>query len=119
MTYIAWENTPYSILSLNKTACKEDCLIDCNCEAAIFGDQECRKQKLPLRFGRTRASGLVTTFVKKGTDESSDTKRVSKGRKKVGTSIFISSIAIFTVSLVIMAIAGVVIYRYKGFKINK
>lgn len=116
---IAWENTPYSMLSLNKTACKEDCLIDCNCEAAIFGDQECRKLKLPLRFGRTRESGLVTTFVKKGTDESSGTKRVSKGRKKVGTGIFISSIAIFTVSLVIMVITGVVIYRYRVWDYKK
>lgn len=116
---IAWENTPYSILSLNKTACKEDCLIDCNCEAAIFRDQKCRKQKLPLRYGRTRARGLVTTFVKKDTDESSGTKRVSKGRKKVGTGIFISSIAIFTVSLVIMAIAGVVIYRYRVWDYKK
>ncbi|PRQ24797.1 putative non-specific serine/threonine protein kinase [Rosa chinensis] len=50
---INWENTPYSILSLDKTSCKEDYLMDCNCEATIFTNQQCRKQKLPLRFGRT------------------------------------------------------------------
>ncbi|XP_062021067.1 G-type lectin S-receptor-like serine/threonine-protein kinase LECRK3 [Rosa rugosa] len=82
---IDWENTPYSILSLDKTACKEDCLMDCNCEVAVFRDQQCKKQKLPLRFGRTGPTDMaVTTFVKKGTtDESSGTNRVSKGRKKV------------------------------------
>lgn len=111
---IAWENAPYSVLSMNKTACKEDCLMDCNCEAATFRDQLCRKQKLPLRFGRTRAPGLVTTFVKKGiTDQSSGTKRVSKGRTKVDTVIFVSSISTLTFSLVVMALTGVVIYRYR------
>ncbi|KAM5563443.1 G-type lectin S-receptor-like serine/threonine-protein kinase LECRK3 [Rosa sericea] len=117
---IDWENTPYSILSLDKTACKEDCLMDCNCEAAIFMDQQCRKQKLPLRFGRIPQSDVVTTFVKKGTtDESSGTKRVSKGRKNINTIIFISSTATLTFSLVIMAITGVVIYRYRVWDYRK
>ncbi|XP_050365459.1 G-type lectin S-receptor-like serine/threonine-protein kinase LECRK3 [Argentina anserina] len=111
---IAWENSPYSVLSLNKTACKENCLMDCNCEAAIFRDQLCRKQKLPLRFGRTSAPGLVTTFVKMGiTNETSGTKRVNKGRTKVETVIFICSISTLTFSLVIMALTGVVIHRYR------
>ncbi|PRQ24808.1 putative protein kinase RLK-Pelle-SD-2b family [Rosa chinensis] len=117
---IDWENTPYSNLSLDKTACKEDCLRDCDCEAAIFRDQQCGKQKLPLRFGRTRKPGVVTTFVKKDTtDESFDTKRRSKGRKNVDRVIFISSIATLTFSLVIMAITGVVIYRYRVWNYRK
>ncbi|KAK9944022.1 hypothetical protein M0R45_009606 [Rubus argutus] len=41
------------------------------------------------------------------------------GRKNVGTGMFISSIAIFTVSLVIMAITGVVIYRYRVWDYKK
>ena len=28
------------------------CLEDCNCEAALYKDGACRKQRLPLRFGR-------------------------------------------------------------------
>ncbi|PRQ24799.1 putative protein kinase RLK-Pelle-SD-2b family [Rosa chinensis] len=118
---INWESTPYSILSLDKTACKEDCLMDCDCEAAIFRDQQCRKQKLPLRFGRTRPTNMaVTTFVKKETtDESSITKRGSKGRKNVDRVIFISIIATLTFSLIIMAITGVVIYRYRVWDYRK
>ncbi|PRQ24801.1 putative protein kinase RLK-Pelle-SD-2b family [Rosa chinensis] len=117
---INWESTPYSVLSLDKTACKEDCLMDCNCEAAIFTDQQCRKQKLPLRFGRTPQRAVVTTFVKKGTtDESSGVKWLSKERKNVDSVKFISSIATLTFSLVIMAITGVVIYRYRVWDYRK
>ncbi|CAI9777578.1 unnamed protein product [Fraxinus pennsylvanica] len=49
-----WEDTYYA-LSKNTTT-KEDsenaCLEDCNCDAALFIDGICRKQKLPLRYGR-------------------------------------------------------------------
>ncbi|XP_024164267.2 G-type lectin S-receptor-like serine/threonine-protein kinase LECRK4 [Rosa chinensis] len=94
--------------------------MDCNCEAAVFKNQQCRKQKLPLIFGRTPQTVVVTTFVKKITnDESSGTKRVSKGRKNVDRVIFISSIATLTFSLVIMAITGVVIYRYRVWDYRK
>ena len=49
---IAWEDNPYSNISSSKADCREDCLMDCNCEVVSFKDQLCSKQKLPLRYGR-------------------------------------------------------------------
>ncbi|KAB2635166.1 G-type lectin S-receptor-like serine/threonine-protein kinase RLK1 [Pyrus ussuriensis x Pyrus communis] len=52
----------YSIVDLDGfTACREDCLRDCNCEAAVYSDKMCQKQRFPLTFGRT--DGTITGFV--------------------------------------------------------
>ncbi|CAB4289306.1 unnamed protein product [Prunus armeniaca] len=113
---LEWEDNPYSVLTLNETACKEDCLRDCDCEVAVHKDTTCRKQKFPLRYGRTDET--ASTLVKIGI-ESSGTKTVSKGRnKQLQTDIFISSVAMLTFALIILAITGVVIYRYRvlGYK---
>ncbi|XWS44763.1 hypothetical protein CRYUN_Cryun15aG0075700 [Craigia yunnanensis] len=46
-----WEDAGYSdIPLLTKEDCEAACLEDCVCEAATFKEQNCRKQKLPLRF---------------------------------------------------------------------
>ncbi|PQQ07588.1 G-type lectin S-receptor-like serine/threonine-protein kinase RLK1 [Prunus yedoensis var. nudiflora] len=106
---LEWEDNPYSVLTLNETACKEDCLRDCDCEGAVYKDKTCRKQKFPLRYGRTDKTG--STLVKIGIE--------SKGRnKQLQTDIFISGVAMLTFALIILAITGVVIYRYRvwGYK---
>ncbi|KAK1371569.1 putative receptor protein kinase ZmPK1 [Heracleum sosnowskyi] len=47
-----WKNDPYSVFTVKlKDECETACLEDCNCEAAIFTDGECRKQRFPLRYG--------------------------------------------------------------------
>ncbi|ONH89928.1 hypothetical protein PRUPE_8G024600 [Prunus persica] len=113
---LEWEDNPYSVLTLNETACKEDCLRDCACEGAVYKDNTCRKQKFPLGYGRTDET--ASTLVKIGI-ESSGTKTVSKGRnKQLQTDIIISSVAMLAFSLIILAITGVFIYRYRvlGYK---
>ncbi|OVA07226.1 Protein kinase domain [Macleaya cordata] len=61
---IEWQDNPYSVLTTaTKDECKTACMDDCSCEAAMFYDQECRKQKIPLRYGK---SGITTAFVKIG-----------------------------------------------------
>lgn len=48
-----WEDMAYSTLtSTTREECEEACSEDCNCEAAMFNDGHCTKQRLPLRFGR-------------------------------------------------------------------
>ncbi|KAH0711724.1 hypothetical protein KY289_007683 [Solanum tuberosum] len=48
-----WEDSTYLVLGrTTKEDCEQACLQDCNCEAALFKDRECRKQTLPLRYGR-------------------------------------------------------------------
>ncbi|KAL4369210.1 hypothetical protein GQ457_05G030200 [Hibiscus cannabinus] len=48
-----WENATYSELSSSTVGdCEAACLEDCVCEAAMFKNRRCSKQRLPLRFGR-------------------------------------------------------------------
>jgi len=72
---VAWEDNPYSTFPSTKSDCREDCLRDCNCEAAVFKDQQCSKQKLPLRFGRIRPKDSWTTIIKVGNGSSEIDKK--------------------------------------------
>ncbi|EEF29363.1 hypothetical protein RCOM_1170110 [Ricinus communis] len=57
LTSISWEDDPYYILeSSTSIACRDERLGDCYCEAAIYSKRQCRKKKLPLRFGVLRSS---------------------------------------------------------------
>ncbi|KAF2291238.1 hypothetical protein GH714_020812 [Hevea brasiliensis] len=62
---VSWEDNPYAKFQAStETECREDCLTDGNCEAALYKNQECRKQRLPLRFGRTQRHEPMATFFK-------------------------------------------------------
>ncbi|KAA8537877.1 hypothetical protein F0562_027543 [Nyssa sinensis] len=116
---IIWEDNPYSILSnTNKFNCREACLRDCNCGAALYNDGKCRKQKLPLRFGRIRLTELETTLIKvsNGSCQTTTGNRESKKEQRVG--ILIASVAFLTIAIIVLAISGVLIYKYrvKGYK---
>ncbi|KDP43017.1 hypothetical protein JCGZ_25203 [Jatropha curcas] len=64
LQFIPWEDNPYSILSsTTRTDCEMECSRDCNCVAAVYKDRNCRKQKLPLRFGRIQ-DDPKETFIK-------------------------------------------------------
>ncbi|KAI3919371.1 hypothetical protein MKW92_046507 [Papaver armeniacum] len=63
-------NNYFVAISANRDEYREACLVDCNCEAAIFDDPLCRNQKLPLRFGRTTFNASSkTTFIKVANNE--------------------------------------------------
>ncbi|XP_057783927.1 G-type lectin S-receptor-like serine/threonine-protein kinase LECRK2 [Salvia miltiorrhiza] len=50
---VTWEDNYYSVLDgSSEQGCEEACLKDCSCHVALFRDGQCRKQKLPLRYGR-------------------------------------------------------------------
>ncbi|RWR75047.1 G-type lectin S-receptor-like serine/threonine-protein kinase LECRK1 [Cinnamomum micranthum f. kanehirae] len=65
----AWLDDPYAFYrSMTKDDCRDACLQDSNCEAALYIDGKCIKQKLPLSFGRTNILGTTptTAFIKVG-----------------------------------------------------
>ncbi|KAG6626026.1 G-type lectin S-receptor-like serine/threonine-protein kinase LECRK3 [Carya illinoinensis] len=116
---VEWEDNPYSNLSLNKIECREDCLKDCKCVAALFKDQTCRKQNFPLRFGRERQDNSCITIIKISFG-SSNTTQVSRGRKKQQEmGVLIGSSVILAFALVILAITGILIYRYRVWEYKK
>ncbi|XP_059453435.1 G-type lectin S-receptor-like serine/threonine-protein kinase LECRK2 [Corylus avellana] len=111
---VAWEDNPYSTFPSTKAGCRDDCLRDCNCEAAVFKDQQCSKQKLPLRFGRRQEVGSGTTIIKVGFG-SSDTRNASRGK-----DFLIGSFAVLAFALIVLAVGAILIFRsYRVWKYKK
>nr|XP_029122237.1 G-type lectin S-receptor-like serine/threonine-protein kinase LECRK1 [Elaeis guineensis] len=61
---IIWLDDPYSVKYSSREDCQDACLKDCNCDAALFRDQKCAKQKLPLQGGRTSMAVSTEAFLK-------------------------------------------------------
>ncbi|GFS44001.1 cyclin d4;2 [Actinidia rufa] len=63
---VTWGDSSYFVASMEKEDCQKSCTEDCNCAAALFLNGNCRKHKLPLRYGTRDLSNLNTAFVKIG-----------------------------------------------------
>ncbi|KAI7997534.1 G-type lectin S-receptor-like serine/threonine-protein kinase LECRK1 [Camellia lanceoleosa] len=115
-----WEDDSYSVLQLNsRKECEDACLQDCNCEAALYKGQQCKKQRLPLRFGRRLPSDPNVAFIKVGESISPNTEGVpthsdnppKKPKKELRLDILIIGVSLVVFSLMILAISGVLVYR--------
>jgi hypothetical protein len=109
-----WENTNYSIItSTTQDNCAEACLQDCNCEAALFKDGACTKQRLPLRFGRRDQSDSTVALIKVGTSTPTTNGYLPKESKKeyYRLNILIVGVSLLAFALVVMAISGIAVYR--------
>ncbi|KAK0604038.1 hypothetical protein LWI29_011425 [Acer saccharum] len=114
-----WEEDSYSVLSqTSKEDCSQACLDDCNCEAALYKDGNCKKQRLPLRYGRRSTQSGSVAFIKvEDTSESSTDMcfHTREGKKEIMKDIIIIIIisCLFVSSLVIVVILVVVNHRYR------
>lgn len=62
---VTWDDNYYGASrGMTEERCKQGCLEDCNCIVALFKDGECRKQKLPLSYGRWSAEVPDMAFVR-------------------------------------------------------
>ncbi|KAH0713538.1 hypothetical protein KY289_009497 [Solanum tuberosum] len=112
-----WEDSTYVVLGgTTKEDCEQACLQDCNCEAALFKDRECRKQRLPLRYGRRDLGNTNLTLVKVGINfihnerVPNQTVEETKG-KKLRIDILIASITLVVFALLMLGISGFLIHR--------
>ncbi|KAH0745634.1 hypothetical protein KY285_007291 [Solanum tuberosum] len=104
-----WEDSTYVVLGgTTKEDCEQACLQDCNCEAALFKDRECRKQRLPLRYGRKDLGNFNLALVKVGINVLDN--KETKG-KKVWIDILIASITVAVFALLVLGISGFLIHR--------
>ncbi|KAK0600144.1 hypothetical protein LWI29_012056 [Acer saccharum] len=84
-----WEDVSYSDLSqTSKEDCSQSCLVDCNCDAALFKDGVCRKQRLPFRYGKRTNDSNIALIKVEGTSESSNDGILPtiKGKKEISTN---------------------------------
>ncbi|KAK9233226.1 hypothetical protein WN943_023475 [Citrus x changshan-huyou] len=111
-----WEDVSYSVLSkTTEQNCQEACLKDCNCEAALYKDEECKMQRLPLRFGRRKLSDSDIAFIKVDATASSNSGNPFSrdGKKAQRKDIIIISCLFVAVVILILATFGIFIYRYR------
>ncbi|XP_031247778.1 G-type lectin S-receptor-like serine/threonine-protein kinase RLK1 [Pistacia vera] len=107
-----WEDTSYSILSLpTNEECEKACLEDCICEAAMFGDGKCRKQKLPLRFGIKLESESNLALIKVGVSNFAGAPREGDEPKGGKKESHIVNVSLLVVAFIILIISGVLVYR--------
>ncbi|XP_043689540.1 G-type lectin S-receptor-like serine/threonine-protein kinase LECRK4 [Telopea speciosissima] len=119
-----WEDNQYSILlSSTEVECQNACLADSNCDISTLKDQNCRKGKLPLRYGRKlqdTSATITLTFVKvsrmncSSLTPPSDHGAVTKGSKGgASKGMLIISLAFNGCACVVLAIFGFLVYRYR------
>jgi tRNA A-37 threonylcarbamoyl transferase component Bud32 len=108
-----WENDNYSvIISTTQDNCREACFQDCNCEAALFKDGECTKQRLPLRFGRRDQSDSTVALIKVSTSTTTiDGNLPKETKKELRLDILIIGVSLLAFALIVLAISGIAIYR--------
>ncbi|XP_060184108.1 G-type lectin S-receptor-like serine/threonine-protein kinase LECRK3 [Lycium barbarum] len=111
-----WEDISYAVLNTTtKEDCEQACLQDCNCEAALFQDTQCRKQRLPLRFGRRDMTTSNLALIKVGRNVVAEEGlpyqiEETKG-KNLGINILIASITLAGFALLVVGISGFFIHR--------
>ncbi|KAH9717747.1 Receptor-like serine/threonine-protein kinase [Citrus sinensis] len=112
-----WDDVSYNVLSkITKEKCKQACLEDCNCEAALYKDEECKMQRLPLRFGKRNLRDSDITFVKVDDATSSSPQApfsVEGKKKELWKDIVIICLFVVVVILISAVTFGIVIYRYR------
>ncbi|MCD7449943.1 hypothetical protein HAX54_002468 [Datura stramonium] len=111
-----WEDISYAVLdTITKEDCQQACLQDCNCEAALFKDNECRKQRLPLRFGRRDMTNSNLALVKVGinalAEEGLPNQIEETTDKKLRIDILIAGITLAAFALLVLGISGFLIHR--------
>lgn len=111
---VSWKDYPFSVITLlqlemEKKSCGKSCVEDCNCGAALYTGDDCKKYKLPLRYGRIRNANISTTAFFK---VSSISDRPPKVRERL---ILIICIILGSVSCLclVLAISSFFVYRHK------
>ncbi|XP_030518189.2 G-type lectin S-receptor-like serine/threonine-protein kinase LECRK3 [Rhodamnia argentea] len=113
-----WEDAAYAVLTFSTNEeCQKACLQDCNCEAVIYEEQSCRKQRLPLRYGRRDLSNANVLFIKvgeTGSKENGTNGFMPEGKKRPSQRDILVAIASSTAfALVTLAVSGFIVYRYR------
>ncbi|XVE53021.1 hypothetical protein DITRI_Ditri02bG0171300 [Diplodiscus trichospermus] len=118
-----WEDAGYSVQrSMTREACETACLEDCTCEAAMFKDGECKKQKLPLRFGRMNLDDSNLALIKvaiSASNESSKHDVFKDGKERRQIHFLIIGLSLIAFAIIVLAISVALIHRSYVFRYRR
>ncbi|KAL1542100.1 G-type lectin S-receptor-like serine/threonine-protein kinase LECRK3 [Salvia divinorum] len=104
-----WDETWYENTLMSEEECSKACLDDCNCEVAMYVDSECRKQMLPLRFGRRSQGKSNVAFVRVSTttvpDLEGNSERKIINKKQWRINILIIGIVLVSIGILALPIS--------------
>jgi hypothetical protein len=109
-----WEDASYSALTMPyKDSCAQACLADCNCEAVLFKDGKCKKQRLPLRYGRRQLTDSSIALIKVSmSTPTTPNRNMSKDNKKeLRVDILIICASFVAFGCMMLVISGIVFYK--------
>ncbi|KAK1416298.1 hypothetical protein QVD17_32087 [Tagetes erecta] len=96
--------------------CSSACLNDCNCEAALFAGQECKLQRLPLRYIEVTESVSTVVLIKvysssinNGSIPTNQSSQVRKAQQK--EIIVIIGVSLISVAVIVFLVSGVIVYK--------
>ncbi|URE23142.1 G-type lectin S-receptor-like serine threonine-protein kinase [Musa troglodytarum] len=112
MTNVDWPSSDYEQYgSIDEEQCREECLADCFCAVATYGDGNCNKKRLPLSIGRTGSYGNKKVLIKVPKGNRSESVppcpiRQNKGKRSwilpgsllLGAAVFVLLAAILVVT---------------------
>ncbi|KAL6227913.1 hypothetical protein ACLB2K_001867 [Fragaria x ananassa] len=111
-----WEDEPYMVLkSSGKEDCKQACLDDFNCQAAVFDGLSCSKQRPPLRYGRRDESTSKILLLKEVVMSSAPPAPravVPKRSRKNGRNLFlIVGVSFTALGFILLVISVTVLWK--------
>ncbi|XP_058099193.1 G-type lectin S-receptor-like serine/threonine-protein kinase LECRK2 [Magnolia sinica] len=116
MVDVEFGDSSYTTLPITKDECRNVCLDDCDCDAAMFLNGTCKKLRLPLKYGRASKSGSTTTFIKVGSGGPSlvvpntNTSSVV-GKTNTSPNIRMVGIVVGICSVIAFSIFGFLLYK--------
>ncbi|GJZ59936.1 G-type lectin S-receptor-like serine/threonine-protein kinase LECRK3 [Tanacetum coccineum] len=120
-----WEEATYEIPEATTTQeeCSVACLNDCNCEVALFTGQECRLQRLPLRFMEVTDSesnvGLIKVYVASLNNGSYPSNPLIQIKKTQRMGILVTGVSLISISFLVLLFSGVLIYKARVWAYRK
>ncbi|KAM0003376.1 putative protein kinase RLK-Pelle-SD-2b family [Helianthus debilis subsp. tardiflorus] len=116
-----WEDATYLIPKAStQDECSSACLNDCNCEAALFTGQECRLQRLPLRYVEVINSesnvGLIKVYESSLNNGTNHSIHVKKERQM---AIIAISISLISFAVLVLLISGIIMYKTRVWAYKK
>ncbi|XP_062114827.1 G-type lectin S-receptor-like serine/threonine-protein kinase LECRK2 [Humulus lupulus] len=123
-----WDDSdPYSEVLMEKKACSNSCLADCNYWAALHTGDYCRKCKFPLKYGKRDPSTSATAFLKMvhlgnyslKAPVAMNSTDLTEARKSTILIILGSSLSSIAFLCLLLAISGFLLYKQRVHSYNK